>query len=147
VLKETGWGFYVVGPADNVKDALGLPVEPHAMGWVPFADYPEAMAQTTVGIVPLADTDFNRAKSSLKMMEYASLGVPVLASPSADNVRMHEAGVGELVKKPHHWYKLLKNMVTNQGYRDDVAGRGRVAMKDYTYSNQSWRWADVWGLK
>jgi hypothetical protein len=105
------------------------------------------MAETEVGIVPLAPTDFNEAKSCLKMIEYASLGVPVLASATYDNMRMHELGVGGIVKHPGQWYRRLSQLLKSEEYRTDLAGRSREAMKDHTYEKQSWRWAEAWGLK
>ena len=147
VMDGSGWTFHVVGKGERVKELLKLRNEPTATGIVPFADYANTMAEIQVGIVPLTDSDFNQGKSALKMMEFASLGIPVVASATYDNVRMYEAGIGNIVKHPSHWYKRLLKVVSDQGYRDDLAGKGREVMKNYTYEKNAWRWAEVWGLK
>ena len=59
---------------------IGMPV--HAT-----ASYPGFVNWITqqhwdIGIAPLADTPFNRCKSAVKTLDYAALGLPVLASES-----------------------------------------------------------------
>jgi glycosyltransferase involved in cell wall biosynthesis len=46
-----------------------------------------------IGIAPLTDTEFNRAKSAYKMKQYLSCGVPVLASPVGENNTFMQDGV------------------------------------------------------
>ncbi|MBU1188113.1 MAG: glycosyltransferase [Gammaproteobacteria bacterium] len=49
---------------------------------VSFAHYPQRLfdLQLDVAVAPLQDNPFNRCKSMLKILEYAALGVPVIAS-------------------------------------------------------------------
>lgn len=147
VLEANGWDFGVVGDGDGVKDALGLRQEPAITGRVPFAMYVDLMAKFSVGIVPLADTEFNRAKSCLKMIEFAALGVPVAATATPDNERMFNQGVGRIVNHPSHWRKTLNRLVTNRDFREELAGHSREAMKRHTYEAQCERWAFAWGLE
>lgn len=147
VLDETAWTFHVVGTGMGVQKALGLAAEPTAAGWVPFMEYPEAMGAITVGMVPLADTKFNHAKSCLKMMEFAALGVPVLATATPDNERMRRLGVGATVRRPSEWEEALRKMLTDETYRDELAAKSRAAMADHTYERHAWRWARPWGLE
>ena len=140
------WGFHVLGNTEGVQEALGLAEEPTEHGWTPFAEYPSRMAEIDVGVVPLADTRFNRAKSALKLMEFAALGVPVLASATPDNVRLVDAGVGLLVKKPHHWSKTLRTVLDSPEFRRHLAGSGRERMAKYTYERECWRWGFAWKL-
>jgi hypothetical protein len=65
------------------------------MGWVDFPRYPQVIAGLDVGLVPLADSRFNRCKSWLKGIEYASLGVPFVASPLPEYLRLAGEGAGE----------------------------------------------------
>lgn len=146
VLKETMWDFHVIGTGLGVQEALELPEAPSASGHVPFAEYAEALAQLMVGIVPLDDTPFNQAKSCLKMIELAAVGVAVVATGTYDNRRMFDLGVGAIVKHPSHWYKRLKAMVENEQLRADTIGRSRAALARLTYEKQANRWADAWGL-
>lgn len=146
-LSETGWAFHHIGTGKGVKKALGLFSKPTFTNWVPFAEYAYRMAELNVGIVPLADTKFNDAKSSLKMIEMAALGVPVLASATPDNLRMHKFGVGAIVKHPGQWSRSLDRILKDQDYREHLAGSSREVMADHTYEKQCWRWAQAWGLE
>jgi len=58
----------------------GLLAEHHPA--VSFAHYPQRLfdLRLDVAVAPLQDNPFNRSKSMLKILEYAALGVPVIAS-------------------------------------------------------------------
>lgn len=69
-----------------------------------------------IGIAPLTDTRFNRAKSCLKFYEYAAVGTVTLAS----NVLPYsnEMDKEDLVKNRHRdWYNKLKKLVEDESYR------------------------------
>lgn len=143
-LAETDWGFHVVGDVRGVQKALGLAEEPTHTGKVKLADWARRVAELGIGIVPLEDSAFNHAKSALKMAEMASVGVPVVASATPDNRRLHEAGVGELAKSSSQWFKKVRALVLSQDYRDDLAGRSREAMAAQTYERHAEEWVRAW---
>jgi glycosyltransferase involved in cell wall biosynthesis len=146
-LDAFGWGFHVIGSGENVQNYLGLTDAPSTTdGWVSFADYPAEMAKMAVGIVPLADTVFNRSKSALKMGEMAAVGVPVVASPTPDNERLAALGVGRLASTPQRWRKQLRALINNPEYRADLAGTGREVMATQTYEAHCEKWWDAWTL-
>lgn len=134
----------VVGTGKGVRQALRLSSEPEATGWLALQEYPYAMAEADVGLVPLDDIAFNAAKSALKMMEYAALGAPVIASPTPDNVRMWGEGIGLLASKPRDWATHLRRLLSNPEHRAEVAGRGREAMARFTIEGNADRWWDAW---
>lgn len=73
--------FHVVGDAQPVVQALNLdPSRVTGTGWLPFEEYHLALREIDIGLVPLSETRFNRAKSHLKAMEFAAAGAIVLAS-------------------------------------------------------------------
>lgn len=143
VLAETGARFVSWG-IGLTEEALGV------SGRVrPWADlngaYPRLVADLDVGLVPLADNAFNRAKSWLKGMEYAALGVPFVGSPRADYLRLHaEVGVGIFAETPEDWRRELTALLTSLELRADVAGRNREAVASLTYEQHSHRWMDAW---
>ena len=140
---ELGARVAVVGTGKGVRHALGLDDEPLAAGWVPLEQYPEYMAQAHIGIVPLDDIAFNHAKSWLKMAEYAALGVPVIASPTADNAALHARGVGVLAGKPKHWATQLRRLASPDA-RAELAAAGRDVMAGLTIEGNTDRWWDAW---
>ena len=92
------WNMVIIGPPDGIGQALRLPPNTYigSTGWVQFHNYAHHLSQVMVGIVPLMDCVFNDSKSCLKLAEMASLGIAVIASPTPDNVRLHNLGVGVL---------------------------------------------------
>jgi hypothetical protein len=63
--------------------ALAAPLLGARVSYVPVAGpaaYPALVASFDIGLAPLAASDFNAAKSDLKVLEYASVGVPCVAS-------------------------------------------------------------------
>lgn len=140
-VRDTGARFAVVGTGKGVQRGLGLDAPPVATGWRPLEEYPVGVAQLDVGIVPLADTDFNHAKSNLKMSEMSALGVPPVGSPTPDNVRL---GCGLLARRPRDWAKHLRLLVRNSDYRAEVAAHGRTVMAGRTIEGNCGRWLDAW---
>lgn len=113
-------------------------------GWYVLDKLPQAISNFTVGIVPLAGLLFNDSKSCLKMMELAACGVPVVASPTPDNRRLNNIGVGVLAEYPNDWFRQVKLLLTDPDHRAYFSARGRAAMATWTYENQAGRWFDVW---
>jgi hypothetical protein len=143
-VEEQGATMAVVGTGVGVQAALALSAPPVASGWVDIADYPRTMAQFDVGIVPLDDIEFNKAKSALKLCEFAALGVPVVATPTPDNVRMFGEGVGVMAAKPKHWAGQLRHLLTDADHRAEVAERGRTVMRRHTIEGNADRWWNAW---
>jgi hypothetical protein len=79
-------------------------------GPAPLDEYQAALAAFQVGLVPLRDSAFNRAKSALKMLEYAAAGAYPLASATPDNQRLASEGIGEVVWKPKEWARALSRL-------------------------------------
>lgn len=144
-LMREGAQFRVVGPGEGVREALSLPWEPDATGGLRIQDWAAGLSTLGAGVAPLADTVFNAAKSRLKLLEKVAVGVPTVFSPRADYMALHKAtGVGIPAKKPKDWYRELKRLVEDDGYRRRLAVEGRAALAQYTVDEQAWRWAEVW---
>lgn len=145
LMTDEEWRFYVVGTGDSVAEALGLPERPLTSGgWVPFADYASNLSKAEIGTVPLADTAFNAGKSSLKMSEYGSLGIPVVGSPTPDNVRLNKLGVGFIASTPNQWFKRLRALMSNDQFRLEAGESAREAMRSQTYEQHCERWLMAW---
>lgn len=146
-LAQEGVEFGVIGNGEGVREAWGLPeARPlHVAGVVPIDQWGHALTGLGIGVAPLADTKFNAAKSWLKMAEMASVGVPCVASDRADYRRLHDTyGVGIIVNKPNEWYRQLKELAGSKDLREDLSGRGRVAMMGLTIEENAWRLWEIW---
>lgn len=147
-LVNEGFAFGFVGPVDHVARSFGIRDEDvKCTGGVPINEWPHYVAQLGVGIAPLANTKFNSAKSWLKPLEYAALGVPCVMSPRAEYVRLHNEtnkAIGVLADRPKEWYRLLKRFVTNEPYRRLMSAQAREEASKLTYAKHAWRWMEVW---
>lgn len=143
-VAATGARLAVVGDGVGVADALGHDAKLAVSGWVPFGRWPRALAGFDVGIVPLAPSRFNDAKSALKLCEMAAVGCAVVASPTPDNVRMAGLGVGRLASTPQEWELAVMTLAASSEIRADDAGRNREAMAAFTYERQAGRWWSAW---
>lgn len=83
-VRESGLSLYVVGDVEAVAKKWRM--EPAGVGSVPYGhDYFRALRAIDVGLVPLHDSPFNRAKSWLKAMEFSAAGCRVVAQDTREN--------------------------------------------------------------
>lgn len=146
VARLTGEGhrFRVVGPPRGLRDAFRLTEDPPHTGNVEIDDWPTELARLGVGIAPLANTRFNAAKSWLKPLEYASVGVPCVMSNRREYREIARRGIGVLVDKPKQWYGELKKLATDEGRRLALSDAARLVAAELTYERNGHRWAEVW---
>ena len=100
-----------------------------------------------IGLAPLLDTPFNRCKSPIKAMDYAAMGMAVLASNMPVFQRTIADGpAGRLVpNQPHAWYAALAWMVRDQELRRSIAGRSREAfLRQATLASQTEERRNAW---
>ncbi len=79
-----------------------------------------------VGLMPLADTPWNRGKCGFKAIEYMALGRPVIASPVgmlADLVRDGETGL--LARTESEWANAISSLLSDASLRSRLAESAR----------------------
>jgi hypothetical protein len=91
---------------------------------VDFFDLPPKQAEWDVGLAPIADIPFNRARSSIKVKEYAALGRPWLASPVGAYALLGENEGGRLVADDA-WCDALVRLASKPRERRKLAKRAR----------------------
>lgn len=144
-LVREGYRFQVVGPAYGTKRAFGLDDEPLSTGPIPIENYCHTLGRLTVGIAPLNDTKFNAAKSWLKMLEYAAVGVPCIGSPRPEYVRLNRLGIGALAETPRDWYRHARRFLDDYDYRMDMSQRGRNIVREHlTIEANAHKWWTAW---
>lgn len=147
-LEQTDSRFIHYGPPEDVRRRLRIPEERYECTdpITPYEKFFPELAKLGVGIVPLWNTKFNEAKSFLKGIEYAAVGVPFVASPVAEYERLHASGVGVLAGwKSRKWKRAVSQLVTDDALHDELSEHGRqVVRENHTFEKQGWRWAEAW---
>jgi hypothetical protein len=92
--------------------------------FVPLTELPSRIAEFDIGIAPLCNTPLNLARSTIKVKEYAALGVPWLASFSAPFEGLGEREGGRLVRDGD-WYEELRRLIKRGRLRRRLAERAR----------------------
>lgn len=124
----------------NYGAAVGRP-DTRATTWnAEIVDYLSGI-DFDIGIAPLAAHRFNRSKSDVKFLEYATLGIPVVASDYGPYRESIEHGVtGLLVKYPHEWGKYLRELVNDEDMRREIGDNARRWAATRTIQDTAWRW-------
>lgn len=124
---------------------VGLdPTQVKTKPMVPISRYPELFRFLDIGLVPLTERPFNRAKSWIKGIEYAAAGVPFVASALPEYRRLLTGyGIGRLAQRPKdwvsHWSKLL-----DPSLRRDEAEANRQAVKRLDIRQGIGQWRDLY---
>lgn len=87
----------------------------------------------TVGIMPLAETEWEKGKCSFKMLQYMACGVPVVVSPVGMNAQVLSLGdVGLSAKSQDEWVDaLLKLLSLDEDERKRMGMIGRRIVERY----------------
>lgn len=94
-----------------------------------------------IGLAPLTDTGFNRSKSPIKAMEYAALGIPVIASdipPYSDFVV--DGVTGFLCRRKADWGRRLDELANDEALREEMGRKAREHAAQFTIQRNWHRW-------
>lgn len=109
--------------------------------WSPAAE--ESLGgQMDVGLMPLADDAFQRAKCGAKLAQYMAAGLPVIATPIGVNRELVCDGVnGFWAATPREWRHALQRLADDEALRAAFGRAGRErAVRDFSVEG----WADAW---
>jgi glycosyltransferase involved in cell wall biosynthesis len=111
--------------------------------WINVGERPEDYYRAIgfdVGLAPLVPSVFNDSKSAIKALEYAALGIPVIASDVEPYRQFVLHGTtGFLVKRDHEWLKYLSELAADDGLREEMGAKAREHAR-------SWAIDDGWKL-
>lgn len=107
----------------------------------PYVHLPAMLANLDIGLVPLVDNRFNRAKSHCKGLEYNAMGVPTVASPSREYRSFIRPGVNGLLVRRQNWAQQAEVILDDlDAYRE---GARKVA-EEYWIDDHIHRWVDAY---
>lgn len=83
--------------------------------------YASAYDMMDIGLIPLKDTEFNRCKSELKMMEMGAKKLPVVVSNQYPYTNIAKHGKNCLLANKKDWYKHVSKLIDSKELREDLA--------------------------
>lgn len=136
-LGETHEGLFdltLIGIGGEIAPApwlQRLSPPPEAIPYPRFVRWLRGLGPFDVGLAPLAETRFNRAKSDIKLLDYAALGLlPVVADGPAYRA---DAGMAELAVVADDWHTVLAGLLD-----DREAARARaVALHERLWATRT----------
>ena len=87
----------------------------------PYERYTAALHASDIALLPLRDTEFNRAKSDLKFIEAAGHGAAVLASPTVYEATVRDGETGLIYHSPKEFAEKLDLLIQRADLRRTLA--------------------------
>ncbi len=92
-----------------------------------------------IGLAPMGDTPFNSCKSHIRVLEYAALGIPVIASDCEAYRDFVVDGVtGYLVHNETQWRERLTELINEPDARSELGAKAKLLATEYTIQ-EHWR--------
>jgi glycosyltransferase involved in cell wall biosynthesis len=86
-----------------------------------------------IGLAPLLQTRFAETKSHIKALEYAALGIPVIASDATPYRDFVIDGVtGYLVRRDHEWAVRMRELIHDEAMREEMGVKARELASQWT---------------
>ncbi|MEW6255304.1 MAG: glycosyltransferase family 4 protein [Pseudomonadota bacterium] len=125
LASQAGAKFRLVGASPQPK------VE-GAFEFVPWSEAGEvsAIQEMDIGIMPLADSPWERGKCGYKLIQYMACGLPVVATPVGVNSQIVEHGInGFHAVADREWRDGLSALLSNANLRAAMGSSGRVKVE------------------
>jgi len=92
----------------------------------------ENLRSFDIGVMPLGDTAYNRAKEGFKLKQYMAVGIPVVASPVGKNVELVQNGVnGFFARTEQEWAEKLALLARDRDLRRRMGAAGRCFVEEH----------------
>ncbi len=105
----------------------------------PFLELLKTVGTFDIGIAPLADTEFNRSRSDVKLKEYSTAGAAWLASPVGPYQDLGEAEGGLLVPDDQ-WVEKARELIDNARKRRRLTKRALRWAKEQAIDRKAHLW-------
>lgn len=112
--------FYYTGLFGDLFQDADIKPRVHQMGWSQLRNWAKFNREMNfdIALAPLADNMFNRAKSNLRILEYASARYPVVCSP----VEPYKGFKDVLyATEEEEWYNQIEKLVKDESLRKQLA--------------------------
>lgn len=114
--------------------------------WTSINKYPQMMKDLNmdIGIAPLRDLEFNRAKSNCRWLELSALKVPTIASDVEPYKCIEQGVTGFLAREENEWVEYLGGLIENESLRRKIGQNAyEKVKKDYNVEEVTKRYVEV----
>lgn len=134
-VHHSGWNAY----APTFEDKVGIDSSRvTATPLIAPEEYGRKSFIFDVGLAPLNDIPFNHAKSWIKAIEYASAGIPFIASNLPEYRRLRDTyGIGRLASTPDEWKEHAKELCNFQVRKEEGKKLRDVAVEHLDVRNMA----------
>jgi glycosyltransferase involved in cell wall biosynthesis len=102
--------------------------------------YPLVLSTWDILIAPLLNTEFNRAKSDIKLVDACARGIPFVASDMPVYSNWDKGGI---LASDDEWYDVLKRLVEDSELRKRLGQEGKKNAKEREMIELGDLWADT----
>jgi glycosyltransferase involved in cell wall biosynthesis len=98
--------------------------------WAPIEQVPALISDFDIGLMPLRDDEWSRGKCAMKLLNYMSIGLPVVASAVGENKYVISQGLdGYLVSSPEAWVERIEGLIVEPQLRKYLGENGHNKVK------------------
>lgn len=107
----------------DMKEAASVMDRIKDVPWIELEEWPKKSKElgVDIGLAPLADNNFNRAKSNLRWLEYAAQKAAPIVSPVEPYLCVKDTVDALVAKEPEDWFDAMEKLVTNAELRYNIA--------------------------
>lgn len=132
-------GLHMIGA--DLRRMVGCPDGRHTRWARPVQSYYQ-LIDFDIGIAPLQHNRFNESKSPIKALEYAALGIPVIASNVGPYRSFVQHGItGFLCDTERDWDEALRALTGDRELRERMGAAAKVQAAGWTIQGNADRWA------
>lgn len=99
--------------------------------------------QMDIGLVPLNDVPFNRAKSFIKGLEYAASGIPFVAEDLPEYRLLADDGIGRVASTAEDWAGQLAELLDYKTRKRNAASNFAEMERRHTIKQREDEWRQV----
>ncbi|MGZ7115562.1 MAG: glycosyltransferase family 4 protein [Halobacteriota archaeon] len=105
--------------------------------WVPIEEIPELISDFDIGVMPLTDDQWSKGKCAMKLLEYMSMKVAVVASAVGENRYVIDQGRnGFLASDSREWTDYIERFIVDADLRKELGENAYKTVKE-RYSSQA----------